>query len=84
VLAISPHLDDAALSVEATLADLATHSADIHGVTLFAGTPTEPLSIVARTFHTTCACPKAQQQRPVSLVAGSCQARAIGAGLLIW
>lgn len=57
VLAISPHLDDAALSVGATLADLAAQGADIHVVTMFAGAPTEPLSAVARTFHTNCGLP---------------------------
>jgi LmbE family N-acetylglucosaminyl deacetylase len=58
VLAISPHLDDAALSVGATLADLAAEGADIQVVTLFAGAPTEPLSAVARNFHTNCGLPE--------------------------
>lgn len=60
VLAISPHLDDAALSVGATLADLAAQGADVHVVTLFAGTPTEPLSAIARTFHTNCGLPEGE------------------------
>ncbi len=58
VLAVSPHLDDAALSVGATLADLTAQSADVHVVTLCAGAPTESLSAVARTFHTTCGLPE--------------------------
>lgn len=58
VLAISPHLDDAALSVGATLADLAAQGAHIHVVTLFTGSPTEPLSAVARHFHTNCGLPE--------------------------
>lgn len=58
VLAVSPHLDDAALSVGATLADLTEQGADVHVVTLFAGTPTEPLSAAARTFHTNCGLPE--------------------------
>ncbi|MGH3805316.1 MAG: PIG-L deacetylase family protein [Pseudonocardiaceae bacterium] len=57
VLAISPHLDDAALSAGATLADLAARGADVEVCTLFAGAPYEPLSAVARAFHTKCGLP---------------------------
>jgi hypothetical protein len=42
VLAISPHLDDAALSVGATLADFSARGADLEVLTLFAGVPREP------------------------------------------
>ncbi|MDQ3762492.1 MAG: PIG-L family deacetylase [Actinomycetota bacterium] len=58
VLAISPHLDDAALSAGATLADFAAQGADVEVVTLFAGTPREPLSPVARAFHVKCHLPE--------------------------
>ncbi|MGH3717705.1 MAG: PIG-L deacetylase family protein [Pseudonocardiaceae bacterium] len=58
VLAFSPHLDDAALSAGATLADFATRGADVEVCTLFAGVPCEPLSVVARAFHTTCDLPQ--------------------------
>ncbi|MGH3922585.1 MAG: PIG-L family deacetylase, partial [Pseudonocardiaceae bacterium] len=57
VLAISPHLDDAALSAAATLADFVARGADVEVVTLFAGTPHEPLSAVARAFHAKCNLP---------------------------
>jgi len=57
VLAISPHLDDAALSAGATLADFAAQGADVEVVTLFAGTPREPLSAIARAFHAACGLP---------------------------
>ncbi|MGH3528896.1 MAG: PIG-L deacetylase family protein [Pseudonocardiaceae bacterium] len=58
VLAISPHLDDAALSAGATLADFVARSADVDVFTLFAGTPPEPLSEVARAFHAKCGLPQ--------------------------
>lgn len=58
VLAVSPHLDDAALSAGATLADLTARGADVEVVTLFAGAPHEPLSTVARAFHATCDLPE--------------------------
>lgn len=51
VLVVSPHLDDAALSVGATLADFAARGADVEVCTLFAGVPCAPLSAVARAFH---------------------------------
>ncbi|MGH3978534.1 MAG: PIG-L deacetylase family protein [Pseudonocardiaceae bacterium] len=57
VLAVSPHLDDAALSAGATLADLAAQGADVEVCTLFAGTPPEPVSAVARDFHARCGLP---------------------------
>jgi len=57
VLAVSPHLDDAALSVGALLAGLASGEAEVHVVTLFAGPPQEPLSPVARAFHADCGLP---------------------------
>ncbi|MGH3849169.1 MAG: PIG-L family deacetylase, partial [Pseudonocardiaceae bacterium] len=58
VLAVSPHLDDAALSAGALLADLAAQGADVQVVTLFAGPPWETLSAVARAFHTNCGLPE--------------------------
>lgn len=58
VLAISPHLDDAALSVGATLAEFSARGADVEVLTLFAGTPHEPLSDVARAFHVKCDLPE--------------------------
>ncbi len=58
VLAISPHLDDAALSAGATLADFAARGANVDVVTLFAGTPHEPLSAVNRAFHAKCGSPR--------------------------
>lgn len=57
VLAISPHLDDAALSAGATLADLAARGVDVEVHTLFAGSPHEPLSETARAFHVKCGLP---------------------------
>lgn len=57
VLAVSPHLDDAALSVGATLANLAAHGTDVQVVTLFAGVPDEELSTVACAFHVNCRLP---------------------------
>lgn len=54
VLAISPHLDDAALSAGATLAELSAQGTHVEVLTLFAGTPNEPLTDVARAFHTKC------------------------------
>ncbi|MGH3769919.1 MAG: PIG-L deacetylase family protein [Pseudonocardiaceae bacterium] len=57
VLAVSPHLDDAALSAGATLADFAVHGADVEVCTVFAGTPGEPVSSVARAFHARCGLP---------------------------
>lgn len=58
VLAISPHLDDAALSAGATLADFAAQGANIDVFTLFAGAPHEPISAVARAFHAKCDLPE--------------------------
>ncbi|MGH3829147.1 MAG: PIG-L deacetylase family protein [Pseudonocardiaceae bacterium] len=58
VLAVSPHLDDAALSAGATLADLAARGVDVQVCTLFTGAPHEPLSAVARAFHARCDLPR--------------------------
>ncbi|MGH3855222.1 MAG: PIG-L deacetylase family protein [Pseudonocardiaceae bacterium] len=58
VLAVSPHLDDAALSAGATLANFAARGADVEVCTLFAGVPCEPLSAVARAFHAKCNLPQ--------------------------
>jgi LmbE family N-acetylglucosaminyl deacetylase len=57
VLAFSPHLDDAALSVGALLAGLARRGTEVHVVTLFAGAPQESLSPVAHAFHHACRLP---------------------------
>lgn len=57
VLAISPHLDDAALSAGATLAEFAARGVDVAVLTLFAGSPHEPLSEIARAFHAKCGLP---------------------------
>jgi LmbE family N-acetylglucosaminyl deacetylase len=57
VLAISPHLDDAALSAGALLAGLADRGSEVHVATLFAGPPREALSPVARAFHDKCGLP---------------------------
>lgn len=58
VLAISPHLDDAALSAGATLAAFSAGGTDVEVLTLFAGAPHEPLTAVARAFHATCGLPQ--------------------------
>ena len=57
VLAFSPHLDDAALSVGALLAGLVGLGTEVHVVTLFAGPPQESLSPVAHAFHHSCGLP---------------------------
>jgi LmbE family N-acetylglucosaminyl deacetylase len=57
VLAVSPHLDDAALSAGGLLGELATGGAEVHVLTLFSGTPAEPLSLVAKGFHDNCGLP---------------------------
>jgi LmbE family N-acetylglucosaminyl deacetylase len=51
VLAISPHLDDAALSVGATLAAMAAEGNRVVVCTVFAGSPQPPLSTVAEDLH---------------------------------
>lgn len=53
VLAASPHLDDAVLSVGATLARMATDRL-VTVATVFAGDPQAPLSPVARRHHLRC------------------------------
>ncbi|MGH3907128.1 MAG: PIG-L deacetylase family protein [Pseudonocardiaceae bacterium] len=58
VLAISPHLDDAALSAGATLAEFAARGAAVDVFTLFAAAPRQPLSAVARAFHAKCGLPR--------------------------
>jgi LmbE family N-acetylglucosaminyl deacetylase len=54
VLVVSPHLDDAALSVGATLSMLRREGAVVTVATLFAGRPTGELSPIARRFHERC------------------------------
>jgi LmbE family N-acetylglucosaminyl deacetylase len=57
-LVISPHLDDAALSAGAWIAELARAGTEIHVLTLFAGFPADnDLSPVARRFHDRCGLP---------------------------
>jgi len=51
LLAVSPHFDDAALSVGATIAAATT---DVVVCTVFAGLPQPPLSEPAREFHAQC------------------------------
>ncbi|MGH3427279.1 MAG: PIG-L family deacetylase, partial [Mycobacteriales bacterium] len=57
VLAISPHLDDAALSVGATLAEFSARGTDVEVLTIFAGAPHNPLTDTARAFHAKCGLP---------------------------
>ncbi|MGH3693986.1 MAG: PIG-L deacetylase family protein [Pseudonocardiaceae bacterium] len=57
IFAVSPHLDDAALSAGATLADFAARGVDVEVLTLFAGSPREGLSEIARGFHAKCGLP---------------------------
>ncbi|MGH3712665.1 MAG: PIG-L deacetylase family protein [Micromonosporaceae bacterium] len=54
VLVVSPHLDDAVLSIGAYLADHAATSRYVELHTLFAGDPAGELSPAARTFHRLC------------------------------
>ena len=57
-LLVSPHLDDAALSAGAWIAELASTGAEIHVLTLFAGFPADnDMSRVARNFHDRCGLP---------------------------
>ncbi|TFE25154.1 PIG-L family deacetylase [Frankia sp. B2] len=57
-LIVSPHLDDAALSAGAWIAELASAGTEIHVLTLFAGFPADnDLSPVARDFHDRCGLP---------------------------
>lgn len=51
LLAVSPHLDDAALSYGGRLADLATAGHDVVVYTVFAGSPEPPYSPAAVGFH---------------------------------
>jgi LmbE family N-acetylglucosaminyl deacetylase len=57
VLAVSPHLDDAALSMGATLAELGAQSFDVHVLSLFHAVPQDDLSRPAVTFHRACGLP---------------------------
>jgi LmbE family N-acetylglucosaminyl deacetylase len=57
VLVISPHLDDAALSVGATIACLSNTGSTVQVVTLFAGKPVGALSGAANHFHDLCGHP---------------------------
>jgi LmbE family N-acetylglucosaminyl deacetylase len=57
VLVVSPHLDDAALSIGATLACLSGMGSKVEVLTLFAGKPTDGLSGPAKHFHTLCCQP---------------------------
>jgi LmbE family N-acetylglucosaminyl deacetylase len=54
VLVVSPHMDDAALSVGATLAHRAMRGLDTEVVTVFAGPNPVPVSPAARQFHQEC------------------------------
>lgn len=54
VLLVSPHLDDAVLSVGATIAALTTAGAQVLICTVFAGRPKPPFSPVADAFHADC------------------------------
>jgi LmbE family N-acetylglucosaminyl deacetylase len=58
VLAVSPHLDDAILSVAATLARCATRGASVTVFTVFAGTPTGALGPFALEQHRLCGLPE--------------------------
>ncbi len=51
VLAISPHLDDAVLSVGGRLFELASEGVEVTVLTLFAGIPTPPYSLFAELLH---------------------------------
>lgn len=54
VLIVSPHLDDAVLSIGATIACLVSQGVAVEVLTLFAGQPVGDLSPVARHFHDLC------------------------------
>ncbi len=51
VLAISPHLDDAALSIGATLSRLVDHNVKVSVLTVFAGIPKPPYTPTANLLH---------------------------------
>lgn len=57
VLVVSPHLDDAAMSVGATLHALGGDGTVVEVLTLFAGDPTGELSDAAKHFHDLCGHP---------------------------
>lgn len=54
LLALSPHLDDAVMSVGAALAAVAGAGRRVVVCTVFAGCPTPPLSAAATEFHRDC------------------------------
>lgn len=54
ILALSPHLDDAVLSVGAGLSQAALDGHSIEVYTLFAGIPHPPFSPIALAFHDAC------------------------------
>lgn len=57
VVAVSPHLDDAVMSVGATLHALARAGNEVIVATVFAGDPPPEISDVARRFHVDCGLP---------------------------
>jgi LmbE family N-acetylglucosaminyl deacetylase len=58
LLAVSPHLDDAALSAGAWIAEQTSNGTAVHVLTLFAGCPADNLlSSVALDFHDRCLLP---------------------------
>ncbi|MGH8902247.1 MAG: PIG-L deacetylase family protein [Egibacteraceae bacterium] len=57
VLAVSPHLDDAAFSAGAVIAHLILRGVDVHVFTFFAGLPRSGLSSIAQDFHRSCGLP---------------------------
>ncbi|MQA82226.1 MAG: hypothetical protein GEV10_27825 [Streptosporangiales bacterium] len=59
-VAISPHLDDAVMSVGATLHALARAGHEVIVATVFAGDPPPEISKVARQFHLECGLPDDQ------------------------
>ncbi|MFF1816713.1 PIG-L deacetylase family protein [Kribbella sp. NPDC058245] len=54
IMVVSPHLDDAVLSIGATLAALTGRGRDVTVCTVFAGEPAPPYSEFAHAFHTIC------------------------------
>lgn len=53
VLVVSPHLDDAVLSIGATIGSLTTNKSHVTVFTVFAGVPDPPFSPAARRIHET-------------------------------
>ncbi|HET8643434.1 MAG TPA: PIG-L family deacetylase, partial [Pseudonocardiaceae bacterium] len=54
LLVVSPHLDDAVMSVGATVAEAVEFGCHVEICTVFAGQPQPPLSGVATRFHAEC------------------------------